>query len=144
MAKRRVTPTKKEQEGREHFAEDLLGLHLTDREMLSQLVDRFDIRPETARKLIDRAIENLAAPTSQASVEVRRARAEHRLLNLAARNAHDWKCIVKVEEMLMRLQGTEAKHAAVAFNVDVESLTDSQLDRLAAGEDPAVVLAAVH
>ena len=144
MAKRRATPTKQEQQDREHFAEDLLGLHLTDREMLAQIVERFDVKAETARKLLDKAVENLSAPTSKATVEVRRARARHRLMNLAARNHDDWKCVTKVEEILMKLEGTEAKHAEVAFSVDVEKLSDEQLERLAAGEDPAVVLAAVH
>lgn len=124
-----------------HFVEDLLQEHLTDREVCKQVQAQFSLTPEQAAALFDEAIEALKAPTSRASIEVRRARAEHRIMGAAFRFRKDWRAVLKAEELLMKLQGTEHRAADVTLNIDLDTLSEEQLQRIADGEDPAQVVA---
>ncbi len=49
-------------------------------------------------------------------------------------------CVLRIMERRARLDGLDAPSSTMAFNIDVTQLTDEQLERIANGEHPLLVV----
>jgi len=77
----------------------------------------------------------------EAERKYRKAEQRRRLFRLAAKHCDHPQTVIRVEELLAKLDGTLAAERVEVFDFKMSDLTDDQLDRIADGESPATVLA---
>lgn len=144
------TTTKEQMRERLDFTAELLASPLTYGEVVDAICAEYDVRERMAKRYIAKVFERW---NSEARVERDNAR-ERQIRRILKRIAqHDPGTELKpgqrtrpdlayrYEHLLARILGSLAPIRMINLEeVDVNELTDEQLRRIAAGEDPAVVL----
>lgn len=137
------TTTNAELRERLAFVSELLASPLTYGEVVDAIIAEHAVKERQAKRYIAKVFDQWEKD-SRSEREQARARQIRRILKAIAKHDNTRPQIAyRYEHLLARILGTLAPVRVLSVDeVDVEKLTDEQLRRLAAGEDPSSVLGA--
>ncbi len=134
-------PDKLEMMDRIVWVQEQMCEWMSSRALVVAIMEKYGVGTRMAQMYIQRAYEDWEAEEKEER-RYRREQQRRRLLKLCIRYQDDPRAVVQLETLLARIDGTFAPERVEVVEFDPQKLSDEQLERIAGGEDPGVVLAA--